>query len=142
VKDDIKKALVPAMKAREAVRVETIRALLTAIQYEEVAAGTENLPAATVTEILKREVKKRKEELEFVAKARPDGVAKLNEEIATIEGFLPKQMSASELEGVITQIKSSNPAANMGVVMKLLKEQHAGLYDSKLASDLAKRIAG
>lgn len=142
MKDDIKKALVPAMKARQAVRVETIRAVLTAIQYEEVAAGTENLPAATITEILKREVKKRREELEFVAKSRPDGVEKINEEIATIEEFLPKQMSASELEGLITQIKASNPAANMGVVMKMLKEQHAGMYDSKMASELAKKIAG
>lgn len=142
MKDEIKKALVPAMKARQAVRVETIRALLTAIQYEEVAAGTENLPTNTIVEILKRELKKRKEEMEFVAKARPDGVEKLTEEIVTIEGFLPKQMSASELEGLITQIKSSNPAANMSAVMKVLKEQHAGLYDAKMASELAKRIAG
>ncbi len=142
MKDDIKKALVPAMKARQAVRVETIRAVLTAIQYEEVAAGTENLPAATITEILKREVKKRREELEFVAKSRPEGVAKINEELATIEEFLPKQMSSSELEGLITQIKTTNPAANIGVVMKMLKDQHAGMYDSKMASELAKKIAG
>ena len=142
MKDQIKKALVPAMKAKEAVRVETIRAILSAIQYEEVAAGTENLPDSTVIEILKRELKKRKEEMEFVAKAKPDDVAKLNQEIATIEGFLPKQMSSSELEAAITKIKTDNPAANMGVVMKVLKEQHSGLYDSKMASELAKRIAG
>jgi len=142
MKAEIKKALVPAMKARQAVRVETIRAVLTAIQYEEVATGTEELGSNAVVEILKRELKKRREELEYVAKARPDGVAKINEEIATIEEFLPKQMSTAELESVITQIKEGNPAANMGIVMKMLKEQHSGMYDSKMASELAKKIAG
>lgn len=143
MKEEMKVALKEAMKAKNQVVMNTLRAALTAIQYEEVAKGTENLPATEITEILKREVKKRKEEMEFAEKAnRPEALDALKLEISTLERFLPKQMSASELEKLITKLKTDNPAANMGIVMKTLKEQHAGLYDSKMASELAKKIAG
>ncbi|NDC38593.1 MAG: hypothetical protein EBZ48_11140 [Proteobacteria bacterium] len=143
MKVELKDALKVSMKAGEKVRVETIRSALSAIQYEEVAQKVDDLPAAGIVEILKREIKKRKEEQEFAEKAnRPDAIAKLNQEIATLEGFLPKQLAADELEKIIVELKAQNPQANMGLIMKALKDTYNGQYDSKLASELAKRIAG
>lgn len=143
MKEAMKNAVKVAMKAHEKVKVETIRGVLTAIQYEEVAQKVDNLPAPAITEILKREIKKRKEEFDFAEKAnRADLIARLKEEIATIETFLPKQMSATELEKVITDLKSANPQMNMGLIMKTLKENYSGQYDAKAASELAKKIGG
>ena len=143
MKAELKDALKVAMKAGEKIRVETIRAVLSAIQYDEVAQKVDDLPAAGVIEILKREIKKRKEEQEFAEKAnRPEAIAKLDQEIATLEGFLPQQLSAEALEKIISELKAQNPQMNMGLIMKALKDSHNGQYDSKLASEIAKRIAG
>lgn len=143
MKAQLKDALKVAMKAGEKVRVETIRSALSAIQYEEVAQKVDELQAAGVIEILKREIKKRKEEQEFAEKAnRPEAIAKLNQEIATLEGFLPQQLSSEALEKIIAELKAQNPQINMGLIMKALKDTHNGQYDSKLASEIAKRIAG
>ena len=143
MKAELKDALKVAMKAGEKVRVETIRSVLSAIQYDEVAQKVDDLPAAGVIEILKREIKKRKEEQEFAEKAnRPEAIAKLHQEIATLEGFLPQQLSADALEKIISDLKTQNPQMNMGLIMKALKDTHNGQYDSKLASEIAKRIAG
>ncbi len=143
MKAAMKEALKVAMKAKEQAKVDTIRSLLTAIQYEEVAQKVDDLPEASVVEILKREVKKLKEELEFVKQAgREEATENVSIGIALAESFLPAQMSAEQLEVAIRSIKDSDPAANMGAVMKSLKERHNGQYDAKLASELAKRIAG
>ena len=143
MKAQLKEALKTAMKAGEKVKVETIRSILSAVQYDEVAQKVDELPAAGIIEVLKRELKKRKEEVEFAEKAgRPEMLSKLNEEIAAIEVFLPKQLSASEIEKIITDLKSSNPAMNMGMIMKSMKDNYGGQFDSKTASEIAKRIAG
>ena len=142
-KSALKDALKVAMKAGEKVKVETIRAVLSAIQYEEVAQKVDELQEAAILEILKRELKKRKEEMEFAEKAnRPEHIAKLHQEMAALEGFLPTQMSAEQLEGIIADLKSKNPQMNMGMIMKALKDGYSGQFDSKSASEIAKRIAG
>lgn len=143
MKSKLKEALKVAMKAGEKVKVETIRSILSAIQYDEVAQKVEDLPAAGVIEILKRELKKRKEELEFAEKAnRPEQIAKVHQEIAAIETFLPTQLSSTEIEAIITELKSKNPQMNMGMIMKALKDGYSGQFDSKAASEIAKRVAG
>jgi uncharacterized protein YqeY len=142
MKAELKEALKAAMKAGEKVRVETIRSVLSAIQYEEVAQKVDDLQSTTVMELIKRELKKRREEIEFAEKAnRTDAIAKLHQEIATLEGFLPQQLSAEELERILTALKAQEPQSNMGMLMKSLKEKYQGQFDSKLASEIAKRIS-
>lgn len=141
MKAKLKAELIVAMKAREQVRVDTIRSLISELTYEEIQRGTEDLPQDVVLAVLKTGVKKRKEELEYAEKAaRPDLVEKLNKELATIEAFLPSQLGADALEKMIVEMKSKNPALNMGDAMKQLKEGFAGQYDGRLASDLAKKL--
>jgi uncharacterized protein YqeY len=59
-------------------------------------------------------------------------------EIAILNGFLPKQMDENQLREAIETFKASNPDANMGAIMSYLKTTFAGLYDGKLASQIAK----
>lgn len=142
MKERLQAALKDAMRARATVKLNTIRSLMSALEYEEVQRGAP-LDSSGTTEIIKRELKKRKEELEFVEKAnRPEELTALKEEMALLETFLPQQLGDSELEKLITDLKGADPTINMGGVMKVLKERHAGQYDAKKASELAKRIAG
>jgi uncharacterized protein YqeY len=132
-----------AMKAREKVKLETIRSLISAIKYEEIQKGVEDIPEDASIALLQREVKKRKEEMEFAEKAnRPELIEKLKEEMACIEAFLPAQLGAEELEKIVRDLKDKNPGANMGAIMKSLQEGFSGRYNGKLASDIVKKVLG
>lgn len=143
MKAELKSAMKEAMKAKDKVRLTTIRAVLSAIQYEEMQRKVDELPEETILSILKNEEKKRQESIEFAQNAnRPEEISQLEAEIATIAAFLPQQLSESELEKIICDIKSAQPDVQMGLVMKELKEKYFGQYDGKVASSLAKRIVG
>jgi len=63
-------------------------------------------------------------------------------EIGILSGYLPKQMSDEDLRKAIEHFVKHNPGAGMGGVMKFLKDEHAGTYDGKKASQIAKEVLG
>lgn len=141
MKQQLQSAMKDAMRAKDKDRLEAIRTLLAAIQYEEMEKQVDTLPPEASLTILQRELKKRKEEVEFAEKAsRRDLLGKLQTEISLIESFLPQQLSAEALEQTLLGFKAANASLNMGGAMKLLKEQFAGQYDGKLASEIAKKV--
>lgn len=143
MKNKLKDAVKDAMRAKDKVKLETIRGALAVIQYEEMQKGTENLPEEAIVAILKSEIKKRREELDFADKAnRPELKDKLMLELAAIEAFLPKQMSAEQIEKILVDLKTATPGINLGLVMKTLKESYNGQYDGKVASEVAKKVLG
>lgn len=132
-----------AMKAQDKIRVDTIRLLLSALQYEEMQSKIEPLPEELAFSVLQRELARRKEEVEFAEQAkRHDLKGKLATEIAILESFLPAQLGSNELEQIIVDLKGAQPNLNMSAAMKTLKEKFAGRYDGKAASEIAKRILG
>jgi uncharacterized protein YqeY len=117
--------------------------LLSEIQYEEMNRSVSELSPNDTSLVLQREVKKRQEAIGFEEQAgRAEAKTKLLQEIAIIEAFLPKQMSAAELETVLIEHKNSTPGAAMSTAMKFLKERFAGQYDGKSASEIAKKVFG
>lgn len=141
LKNRIKDAVKVAMKAKDAQTTETLRGLLAEIQYNEIQKGTENLPDSGILDVIRSELKKKREQVEIAEKAgRAEMLEKAKAEITTLEAYLPKQMNEQELTEAINKIRTATPGANMGVVMKALKDTYAGLYDSRLASDLAKKL--
>ncbi|MCO6429380.1 MAG: GatB/YqeY domain-containing protein [Deltaproteobacteria bacterium] len=141
IKSRIQESVKSAMKARDKARLDAARLLLSALQYEEMQRKVDELPDEVSTSILQREVNRRKEELEFAEKAgRKDALEAVTLEIKFIEEFLPQQLSGEQLEKIILEMKSRDPALNMGGVMKALKESYAGQYDGKAASEIAKRV--
>jgi len=143
IKSDLKEAMKQAMKAKEQARLDTIRMVLSAIQYEEMQNKVNELSDDQILNVLKREVKKRKEELEYAEKAsRADLQEKLKVEILTVEAFLPAQLSEERIEELLKSMKEANPDLNLGAAMKALKESYAGQYDSKLASEVARKVLG
>ncbi len=143
MKETLQGHLKEALKARNKVRLDTIRSVLSAIQYESMEKKVEALPDDLCLAIVQRAIKKRREEVEFAVQAkREDLKEKLSVEIATLEEFLPKQLTTPELEKLIVELKANDPALNMSGAMKLLKEKFAGQYDGKAASEIAKRVLG
>lgn len=143
MKAKLKDALKLAMKAQDKLRLETIRSALTEIQYEEMQKSVTDLGATESLQVVQREVKKRQEAIQFEEQAgRVEQKEKLQKEIAILEEFLPKQMSGEDLEKVITTLKEQTPGLSLNVVMKHLKDNFAGQYDGKSASDIAKRVIG
>jgi uncharacterized protein YqeY len=143
MKAKFKDALKLAMKAQDKLRLETIRSVLTEIQYEEMQKSVSELGATESLQVVQREVKKRQEAIQFEEQAgRTEQKEKLQKEIAILEEFLPKQMTGDDLEKVITSLKEQTPELSLNVVMKHLKDNYTGQYDGKSASEIAKRVIG
>ena len=137
---NLQEALKSSMKERNSAKSNTIRGILTELQYEEIN-GTVTDESATILAVLTRTVKKLREELEFAEKAgKTEDVQKVHAEIALAETFLPKQLSEDELLNAMKDIFNQAPEKNIGAIMKGLKEKYTGQYDSKLASQLAAKV--
>jgi uncharacterized protein YqeY len=141
MKTKLKEELKLAMKAQDRLRLDTIRAALSEIQYEEMQKNVQELSDAENLTVVQREVKKRHEAIQFAEQAsRAEEKTKLQAEIAILEGFLPKQLSSDDLEKIIIDVKNSVAGASMPVIMKHLKDNYAGQYDGKSASEIVKRV--
>jgi uncharacterized protein YqeY len=139
LKDQLKECL----KARNKEKLDVVRGLLSAFQYEAMEKKVENLTEEQGLTIVQREIKKRREELEFADKAnRPDLKEKPSQDILILESLLPTQLSKDAIGTILTELKASTPGLNMGAAMKLMKEKYAGQYDGKIASEVAKGIFG
>lgn len=145
IRDDIKEALVTAMKARESERVAALRLIQAAIKNRDIDARTGGAPAdddVLVAEVLGKMAKQRRESIEmFEAGGRTELAAREKAELAVIESFLPKQMDEAEATAAIRAIVAETGAAgpkDMGRVMALVKERLAGQLDMSRASALVK----
>ncbi|WP_294265100.1 GatB/YqeY domain-containing protein [uncultured Sphingomonas sp.] len=145
IRDDIKAALVTAMKGGEKETTGTIRLIQSAIKNRDIEARTGSAPAdddALVVEVLQKMVKQRRESIEMYEKGnRPELAAAEAAEVAVIERFLPRQMDAAETAAAIEAIKVELGASgmkDMGRVMAELKARHAANLDMSKASAAVK----
>ena len=149
IRDDIKAALVSAMKAGEKSRVAAIRLIQSAIKNRDIELRGKDAPAdddAMITEVLQKMVKQRRESIDMYTKGGRQELADAEAaEIAVIEGFLPAQMSDEELGAAIDRIVAETGAASvkdMGRVMAVLKERHAGQVDMAKAGPMVRGRLG
>ena len=133
--------LTAAMKARDMPRVYVLRGLLTAAKNLKVERRAQALSEADLVQLVRREVRQREEAEEFAKKAgRDDAVEQNRAERAMLDAYVPPQMDAAALETVVRGIVASMPSPAMGPVMAALREQHAGQFDGKQASEIVKRV--
>jgi len=145
IRDNIKAALTGAMKAGDKPRTGALRLIQAALKNRDIELrGSANPPEddALVTEVLQKMVKQRRESIAMYEKGgRAELAAAEAAEIAVIEGFLPRQMSDSELAAAVDAIVAETGAASvkeMGRVMALFRERHAGEADMAKASQAVK----
>lgn len=149
IRDDIKAALVTAMKSGDKGRTGTIRLIQAALKNRDIELRSQaNAPEddVLVTEVLQKMVKQRRESIAMYRQGNREELAAAEEaEVAVIEGFLPRQMSEEETGAAIQAIIDETGASSvkdMGRVMALLKERHAGQFDMSKASGLVRARLG
>ncbi len=134
-----------AMKAKDTVALEALRAIKSAIILAKTEAGAaEGLSEADEIKMLQRLVKMRKDSAEiFTAQNRPDLAEPELAQIAVIEKFLPAQLSEAEVEAIISKIIAETGAsgiASMGKVMGLASAQIGGQSEGKVISGIVKKL--
>lgn len=131
-----------AMKARQNDKLMILRDVVTAIKNLKVEKMVQELPEPDVVGLIRKEVSKRAEAIEFAHKAKRDDLIQKNEaEKALLEAYLPQQMGAGQLEEIIKAIAAELGSPQIGPIMAKLRERHAGQFDGKLASELIRKLA-
>ncbi len=145
IRDDIKAALVTAMKSGDKARTATVRLIQSSLKNRDIELRGASAPAdddLTVTEVLQKMIKQRRESVALYEQGGRQELADAEAaEIEVIEGFLPRQMSEEEAKAAIDAIVAETGASSlkdMGKVMAALKEKHAGGLDMSKASGLVK----
>jgi uncharacterized protein len=145
IRESIKEALVAAMKAGDRPRTGALRLVQAALKNRDIELrGAANPPQdeVLVTEVLQKMVKQRRESIAMYEQGgRAELAAAEAAEMAVIETFLPRQMGDDELAAAIEAVVAETGAAgikDMGRVMALMKDRHAGQLDMGKASQAVK----
>ena len=141
----IQSDMVSAMKAKEAVRLASLRAIKAAIMLAKTAEGaTGEVSDQDVVKIIQKLVKQRKESAQqYTDAGRPELAENELAEAAVMEVYLPKQLSEAEveaeLEKIIAEVGATQPS-DMGKVMGVATKRLAGLAEGRLISTLVKKL--
>lgn len=145
IRDDIKSALVTAMKGGDKPTTAAIRLIQSAIKNRDIEARTGKSPDNDddlVVEVLQKMVKQRRESIEMFEKGgRQELADQEKSEVAVIERFLPAQMDEAQTAAAIEAIKvelGATAMKDMGRVMAELKARHASELDMSKASAAVK----
>jgi len=134
-----------AMKSKDKVALESLRAIKSAILMAQTESGAkQDLAEADELKLLQKLVKQRKDSAAlYTEQGREDLAVPELAQVAIIEQFLPEQMSADDLKKVITEIISQTGASSMGdmgKVMGMASKQLAGKADGKAISTIVKQL--
>ena len=145
IQNQLTEAMKVAMKAKDSLRLNTIRMARTAIKNSEIEARQE-LDEAAVIKVLSTLVKQRGEAADAYRATRPELAEKEELELAVLQEFLPAQLDQAALQRLIAEAiaaSGANSMKDMGAVMKLVTPQTTGRADGRLVSELVrKQLAG
>lgn len=142
LKERIDADLKDAMRAKDELKLNVLRAIKSAVKYKEVEGEAKVLDDAGVLTVMLTQVKQRRESIEeFTRGGRADLADKEAKEIVIIQGYLPQQLTAAELtvevaKG-ITEAGAKTPK-EMGAVMKILTPRLKGKAEGKAISEEVK----
>jgi uncharacterized protein YqeY len=148
---ELNNSLKEAMKARDELRMNTIRMIIAKMKEHDIEArakgNADGIGDGEILSIMQGMVKQRQESAKVYREGhRPELADKEDAEIKIIEGFLPKQLSDEEVSGAVAGIISATGAAgikDMGKVMAELKTKYAGQMDMAKAGAVVKqKLAG
>ena len=146
LREKLDEDLKSAMRAKDSLRMNTVRALKSAVKYREIEL-MKPLDDAGILGVMATEIKRRRDSVEqYRAGNRADLADKEEAEIQILQGFLPQQLTPAEVEAkvaeVIARVGAQGPK-DMGAVMKALQPDVQGRADGKVVSELVKqRLAG
>jgi len=143
LKDRLEEDVKTAMRARDEVKLSTIRLARSAIKNKEIEQGRE-LSDEDVIAVLKSEAKRRREAIDLAERGeRPDVASRETAELQILEQYLPEQIGEDELQqivsGIIREVGATG-AKDKGRVMSVLMQRVRGRADGRLASELVDRL--
>ncbi len=137
--------MVAAMKAKDAVKLASLRAVKAAVLLAKTAeGGSGEVTDQDIVKIIQKLVKQRKESAQqYTDAGRPELAENELAEAAVMEVYLPKQLSEEEVKAeltkIIAEIGASKPS-DMGKVMGVATKRLAGLAEGRLISTLVKQL--
>ena len=138
--DEVRSAMVAAMKAKDKDTKETLSALLAALKNKAIDKRADLTEEEEVQVILK-EIKQTKETLEMTPADRTDIIEECVKRIAVLEQYAPKMMDEAEIKKVIdetlTELSIEKPTAkDKGAIMRVLMPKVKGKADGKLVNEV------
>jgi len=145
--DELNTKLKEAMREKNTVALESLRAIKSAILLLQTQSGAKETPDdSEITKLLQKLIKQRKESASIFRQQGRDDLAEPEEaQIEVISQFLPEQLSVSAvekvIEGVIEKVGATT-MKDMGIVMGMVNKQLAGQADGKLIAEIVNKRLG
>jgi uncharacterized protein YqeY len=141
MQDRLTEAMKEAMRAKDSLRLNTVRLIRSAVKNREIDARRA-LDDQEVVAILSTLVKQRRESAQaYRDGGRPELADKEEQELAVIQEFLPVQLGEEEVRGIIEEAIAETGAASMkdmGKVMKVVTARTVGRAEGRVVSELVK----
>ncbi|HWB47966.1 MAG TPA: GatB/YqeY domain-containing protein [Stellaceae bacterium] len=150
LREDLTERMKTALRAKDTRTLSTVRLILAALKQKDIearpAGNSTGIGDGDIQRMLQGMVKQRRESIELYNRGnRPELARQEAEEIAVIESFLPRQLDEAGIETAAEAAIAEAGAAgikDMGKVMGLLRERHAGVLDMAKAGAVVKRLLG
>lgn len=138
--DEVRKAMVDAMKAKDKDTKDTLSMLLAALKNKAIDKR-EDLTEEEEVQVILKEIKQTKESLDLTPADRTDLIEEFQKRISVLEGFAPKMMDAEEIKtiisGVLSELGIDTPTTkDKGRIMKELMPKVKGKADGKLVNEI------
>ncbi|MYZ65923.1 GatB/YqeY domain-containing protein [Lactobacillus salivarius] len=141
--ESLQKDMIAAMKAKDKVKLGTIRMLKAAVVNKQIEVG-HDLSSDEEIAVLSRELKQRKDSLEeFKNAGRDEAVQNLKNEIKVVESYLPEQLSEDEVKTIVQETidqVGATSKADFGKVMGAVMPKLKGKADGKLVNATVKEL--
>ncbi len=141
--DNLKKDMITAMKAKDKDTLSVVRMLKASVQNEQINLGHDLTPDEE-NALMAKEYKQRKDSMaEFEKGGRQDLVDATKKEMAVVAKYMPKQMSADEVEKVVEETIAEVNATSMkdfGKVMGAIMPKVKGKADGKVVNETVKKV--
>lgn len=137
-KSELMQKMKDAMKARDSVRVGTLRYLLSELKNAEIDNG--ELTPNDISKLIAKQVKQMRDALkDFAAAGREDVVEEESKKIAILEEFLPEQLSDDALDAIVVEVVASTDEKNMGKIIGMVMGKVSGQADGSRVSAAVKK---
>ena len=138
--DEVRSAMMAAMKAKDKERKDALSALLTALKNKAIDKRAD-LTEEEETQVILKEIKQLKETIEMTPADRTDILTECNSRLAVLEEYAPKMMDEAEIKAVVSKVLTSlgldaPTAKEKGKIMKELMPKVKGKADGKLVSEV------
>lgn len=149
IHEDIQASLKDALKAKDEVRLRTVRSILTAFTNEAVATGKtpqDKLNDEDALGVIKRLAKQRKESItQYEAANRPELAEHEKEELVVLEGYLPQMMSEAEIEPIARRKMEElgvTVTSKMGILIGAVMKETKGQADGGDVKAVVEKLLG